>query len=136
MTTSDKAAGGTNGPDGGEIAAENLERLTENLSKVEALSQRLISVMSQKEQSNPALSAPDQDLFKKAATSYWSEAIQNPAKILEHQLEFWTKSVSHYAEAQKIIAKGELAAPANPGSKDRRFANPLWETHPYFNYIK
>lgn len=136
MTTTDKSGSGANGPEGVEIAAENLERLTENLKKVEALSQRLISVMSQKEQSNPALSAPDQDLFKKAATSYWTEALQNPAKILENQLEFWTKSVSHYVEAQKVIAKGELAAPANPGPKDRRFANPLWETHPYFNYIK
>ena len=72
MTTSDKAAGGVKDPDGDEIAAANLERLTGNLKKAEALSQRLISVMSQKEKSNPALSAPDQDLFNKATTSYWS----------------------------------------------------------------
>lgn len=136
MTTSDKAAGGVKDPDGDEIAAANLERLTGNLKKVEALSQRLISVMSQKEKSNPALSAPDQDLFNKATTSYWSEAIQNPAKILEHQLEFWSKSVNHYVEAQQVMAKGKLAAPADPGPKDRRFANPLWDTNPYFNFIK
>ncbi|MEP2029139.1 MAG: class I poly(R)-hydroxyalkanoic acid synthase [Paracoccaceae bacterium] len=136
MTTSDESAGDGKGLEGGEIAAQNLERLTENLKKVEALSQRLISVMSQKEQSNPALSAPDQDLFKKAATSYWNETIQNPTKILEHQLEFWSKSVNHYVEAQKAFSNGKLVAPDDSGPKDRRFANPLWETHPYFNYIK
>ena len=136
MTTSDKSANGEKGTEGGEIAAQNLERLTENLKKVEALSQRLISVMSQKEQGNPALNAPDQELFQKAATSYWNEAIQNPAKILELQLEFWGKSVTHYIEAQQVLAKGKLAAPDDPGPKDRRFANPLWDTHPYFNYVK
>ena len=35
-----------------------------------------------------------------------------------------------------MLAKGELEAPPDPTPKDRRFANPLWETHPFFNYLK
>ena len=136
MTTRDNDAGNTNGTEGGEIAAENLEKLTENLTKVEELSKRLINAMSSKKPSNPALSAPDQELFSKAATAYWTQAMHNPAKLLEHQLEFWSKSVKHYVEAQHVLSHGKFEAPADPGPKDRRFSNPLWDSHPYFNFIK
>jgi polyhydroxyalkanoate synthase len=120
----------------GEVAGEHLERLTENLSQVEALSQRLLSVMTQKPGHNPALDGPNQELYARAATAYWNEAMHNPAKIMQHQIEFWSKSVLHFVEAQQALAKGKLQAPADPGPSDRRFANPLWDTHPYFNFIK
>ena len=58
-----------------EMSGEALERLSENLTKVEALSQRLIDVMSNKKGHNAALNGPDQELFSKAATAYWAEAV-------------------------------------------------------------
>ncbi|MDX2485192.1 MAG: class I poly(R)-hydroxyalkanoic acid synthase [Pseudodonghicola sp.] len=128
MTTSDD--------DGGAVQGEHLGRLTENLKKVEALSKRLLAAMSDKTSHHPGLNAPDQEMFAKAATAYWTGALQNPAKLLEHQIEFWGKSVKHFAEAQQALAQGELAAPADPGPSDRRFSNPLWDSHPYFNFVK
>ncbi|MFN7052627.1 MAG: class I poly(R)-hydroxyalkanoic acid synthase, partial [Gemmobacter sp.] len=62
--------------------------------------------------------------------------MQNPSKILEHQIGYWGKSLKHYVEAQHTLVRGELKAPADPGPTDKRFANPLWETHPFFNYLK
>lgn len=134
MTTSDDDADG--GDDRTGLSGEHYVRLKENLAKVEALSKRLIDVMAQKTTRNPALSAPGHELFAKAATAYWAEALQNPAKILEQQIEFWSKSVMHFAEAQQALARGRLQAPADPGPSDPRFANPLWDSHPYFNFIK
>ncbi|GHG90517.1 class I poly(R)-hydroxyalkanoic acid synthase [Pseudodonghicola xiamenensis] len=121
---------------GGPVPGEHLDRLTENLSKVEALSKRLIDVMTHKTSHNPGLNTPDHGVFTKAAAAYWAQAVQNPAKVLEHQIEYWGKSVKHFAEAQQALASGKLVAPADPGPRDRRFANPLWDTHPYFNFIK
>ncbi|TDK43149.1 PHA/PHB synthase family protein [Antarcticimicrobium luteum] len=121
---------------GGAAPGEHLDRLNENLRKVESLSKRLMEVMSHKTSHNPALNAPDQELFAKAATAYWTGALQNPAKLLEHQIEFWGKSVKHFAEAQQALAQGKLAAPEDPGPSDRRFSNPLWDSHPYFNFVK
>ena len=113
-----------------------LSRMAQNLKKVEELSKRLTRVMSQREGHQPALDGPNQQLFAKAAQSYWAEALTNPARLMEHQMGYWTKSVAHFVEAQQALAKGGLAPVEGEAPTDKRFANPLWQTHPYFNFIK
>ena len=111
-----------------------------NLARVEELSQRLIQALAAKNNpANPTLNGPGQDLFAKAAVSYWSEALENPGKIYETQLEYWGKSVRHFMEAQQMLltgAQAEAPGEAKNALPDKRFANPLWETNPYFNYVK
>jgi len=126
----------TNDTTDGAVTGENLDKLNTNLRKVEELTQRLTQVLTHRSTHNSALDGPNQDLFAKAASAYWSEALRDPAKVLEHQLQFWSKSVTHFVEAQQALAQGKLQAPDNPGPKDRRFANPLWDSHPYFNFVK
>jgi polyhydroxyalkanoate synthase subunit PhaC len=119
-----------------EDTAAALARMKENMSKVEALAARLSEIMVGRETHQASLDAPNQELFTKAAQSYWAEAVQNPAKLIEHQVSFWSRSVAHFVEAQQALAKGKLEAPEDRTASDRRFANPLWETHPYFNFVK
>ena len=120
-----------------EIAEpQALSRMAQNLKKVEELSKRLTRVMAQREGHQPALDGPNQQLFAKAAQSYWAEAMTNPARLMEHQMGYWTKSVAHFVEAQQALAKGGLAPVEEDAPTDKRFANPLWQTHPYFNFIK
>ncbi len=118
-----------------DLSDEHIERLKENLSKVEDLSKRLVEVMAGKKSHTPALDGPNQELFAKAATAYWAEAMQNPAKLLEHQIEFWGKSVLNFAEAQQVLSKGEPDT-EDKLPEDRRFSNPMWENNPYFRFIR
>nr|WP_233270351.1 class I poly(R)-hydroxyalkanoic acid synthase [Chachezhania sediminis] len=118
------------------LSGENLEKLTENLDKVEVLTKRLVEALSRRKMRSPSLDGPSQQLFQRAATAYWAEAVNNPAKIFEHQLSYWGNSVRHFLEAQQALAKGKLQAPDDPGPKDPRFKNPLWDSHPYFNFLK
>ncbi len=118
-----------------ELTEEHLERLKENMNKVEALSKRLVEVMAGKKAHNPALDGPNQDLFAKAATAYLTEAWQNPAKLLEHQIEYWGKSVMNFAEAQQALTKGEVEDDETR-PRDKRFSNPMWESNPYFRFIR
>ncbi|CUI01843.1 PHA/PHB synthase family protein [Leisingera aquaemixtae] len=127
MTTSDEVSATSN--------SESFEKLKENMIRVEELSKRLADVMSRKVPHNPALDGPNQELYARAATAYWTEAMQNPAKLLEHQLEFWSKSVLNFAEAQKALT-GQLDSTDDGGPTDRRFSNPLWQSSPYFNYVR
>lgn len=126
MTTDENAAGA------------ELERLNDNIARMEELSQRLVNAMAHKRSVDPSLHGPKQELFAKAATAYMQDVIQNPAKLIEHQVGYWGAMLKHYFEAQKALASGRLTAPENPADlpADRRFSNPLWDSHPYFNYIK
>ncbi|MGR3758954.1 PHA/PHB synthase family protein [Roseobacteraceae bacterium NS-SX3] len=131
MTTSD------NNNDKVDLTSpEHIERLKENMQRVEQLSKRLMEILAKKRPPNPAIEAPNQELFARAASAYWAGVIQNPAKLLEQQIEFWGKSVMNFAEAQRMLAEqgsedGEEAAP-----RDRRFAHPMWDSNPYFNFVK
>jgi polyhydroxyalkanoate synthase subunit PhaC len=126
MTTED------NTPDTNERA----DRLNANLAKVEELSKRLTAALTQRRKVDPALHGPAPDVYMKAAAAYFAEMMANPARVVEHQVTYWGKTLKHYVEAQQTLAKGEFKAPPDPGPSDRRFANPLWETHPFFNYLK
>ncbi|PZQ96761.1 MAG: class I poly(R)-hydroxyalkanoic acid synthase [Cereibacter sphaeroides] len=117
-------------------AKARLDRLNANLAKVEELSQRLVVAFANRKQSDPALSGPNSELFMKAAATYMAEMMQNPGRVLEQQIGFWGKSLKHYVEAQQALVRGKLEVPPDPTPRDRRFANPLWDTHPFFNYIK
>ncbi|WP_209503424.1 MULTISPECIES: class I poly(R)-hydroxyalkanoic acid synthase [unclassified Ruegeria] len=118
-----------------DVSEEHIERLKENMDKVEKLSKRLIEVMAVKRPHTPALDGPNQELFARAASAYWAEAWQNPAKLLEQQIEFWGKSVLNFAEAQKALTASDAEGEA-PKPEDKRFSNPLWETNPYFRLIR
>ena len=117
-------------------AAARAERLNANLAKVEELSKRLTAALTHRRHVDPALHGPAPDVYMKAAAAYLAEMMQNPAKVVEHQVNYWGKTLKHYIEAQQTLARGEFKAPPDPGPRDRRFSNPLWETHPFFNYLK
>ncbi len=117
-------------------AGETLEAMQANFEKIEGLTQRLIKVLNTRPGHQPTLDGPGPELYMNAATAYWKEAMANPARLIEQQMGYWTRTVAHFVEAQKALASGKLAAPEDHSPKDRRFANPLWNSHPYFNFIK
>jgi len=129
MTTEDSGEGEADG-------AAALSRLEENMSRIEELTQRLVSVLSNKRQVPEDLQGPSHELYAKAATAYWSEMMNNPAKLIEQQVGYWGKTLQHYVEAQHALASGQIKAPEDHTPSDKRFGNPLWDTHPYFNFIK
>ena len=122
--------------DKSDVPAGNLEKLEQNLARIEELTQRLVAAMSSKRTVPNALQGPSQELYMKAAAAYFAEMMNNPAKLIEHQVSYWGKTLKHYVDAQHKLAQGKLEPAADETPKDRRFSNPLWDTHPYFNFVK
>ncbi len=119
-----------------DAGSPDLEKLNANLSRIEELSQRLVKAMASKRATSAALEGPGPDLALKASAAWWADAIHNPAKIVEQQVNYWGQALKHFIEAQQVLAHGKLEPATDNTPKDRRFANPLWETHPYFNFVK
>jgi polyhydroxyalkanoate synthase len=111
-------------------------RLEQNLARVESLSQRLIAALAGKRQVPAALQGPSGALYAKAAAAYWAEMMANPAKLIAQQASYWGETLKHYAAAQEALMQGGPVQPDDPEPKDKRFSNPLWETHPWFSFVK
>lgn len=120
-------------PDG----AEALQRLNENMAKVDALSKRLIAAMGNRTPADQGLSGPSQDLYMKAGAAFWADAMANPGKLLESQSQYWAQAMAHFMEMQDQLAAGQMPVMADDDLPvDKRFANPLWQNHPYFNFVR
>ncbi|WP_282076476.1 PHA/PHB synthase family protein [Epibacterium ulvae] len=113
---------------------EHVDLLKENMSRVDELSKRLAQAVALKEPHNPGLDGPNQELFARAATAYWAEMWQNPARLMEQQAAYWGQTMANFAEAQNAAkAEDEISESA---ISDRRFSHGMWESNPYFRYIK
>tara|TARA_R110002094_G_scaffold197841_6_gene170186 strand:+ start:1965 stop:3770 length:1806 start_codon:yes stop_codon:yes gene_type:complete len=126
----------TDTTDDDAITQASMSRMAENLKKVEELTERFTQVMATRKTHQAALDGPNQQLFTKAAQSYLTEAVNNPAKLMEQQIGYWTKTMTHFVEAQQALSQMPAAAPKDRTDKDRRFSNPLWDSNPYFNFVK
>ncbi|MBR3372032.1 MAG: class I poly(R)-hydroxyalkanoic acid synthase [Rhodobacteraceae bacterium] len=115
---------------------QKAERMKANMARIEELTARLTTALAHREQPRGSLQAPDSDIFVQATAAFWTEMVKNPSKILEKQLDYWGKSLKHVVEVQEALRAGKFQAPEDHTPDDRRFSNPLWKTHPYFNYIK
>ena len=123
--------------EGGAETSEPLDRMKANLKQVEDLSKRLVAALSQKPDADPGLQGPGQDLMIKAGFAYWAEMASNPAKLLEHQTQYWGQAMAHFVEMQSALAEGKVLPVAEDApTKDGRFRNPLWYSHPYFNFVR
>ena len=119
-----------------ETKAASLAKFEENMGRIEELTERLLNAMATRRQVRPELQGTSQDLYMKAGAAYMAEMMNNPARMIEHQVEYWGKTLRHYVEAQQAFVEHGFAAPKDETGGDKRFSNPLWKTNPYFNFVK
>lgn len=117
-------------------SVRNSEAMVANIAKIEESVQRLVAALGHKRSVPQSLQGPGTDLYRHAAAAYLAEMMTNPARMLEHQIGYWGKTLTHFVEAQQALAQEKLAAPVDDRPVDPRFSNPLWRSHPYFSFVK
>ena len=65
-----------------------LERLTENLQRVEALTQRLLAAVSHKTPVRPALQGPGHAQFAKPSQAPLTAMMRKPTPVIAHNQEY------------------------------------------------
>ncbi len=116
--------------------APDLTKMNANLAKIELLSQRLITALGNKKQTDPGLQAPGQELFAKAATAYMGQVMSDPAKLMEQQVSFWGKSLKYFADAQEMLASNTHESTAESVQETQNSPNGTLETQPFFRYVE
>jgi len=112
------------------------EKLKENLAEVEKLTVRLVKAMGARRETDPALQGPGYNLYAKAAAAYYAEMLAHPEKMIEQQVQFWARSLENFSKAQEAADSGEKTGEEKPRVIDKRFKNPMWDSNPYFNFIR
>ncbi len=115
-----------------QIKTPQLDELKENFEKIDELTKRLISIMARQKAEQPEQNNAGTELFFKAASSYFAQMMNNPAKMIESQVRYYKASLEAWADFQTSM----MGANAENKKKDRRFRDEAWDTNPYFNLIK
>ena len=112
------------------------QKLIENVDRIEALSHRLLNALTGKDVQNPGVQAPGPDLYLAAANAWVRTLAEQPARIIEQQVNFWGETLKNYAKTQYSLSKGQFTLPEEETTPDRRFKNPLWHSHPFFSFVR
>ena len=112
------------------------EQMAVNIERIESLTQRLISALSQRKAHSPGVEMPGPELFATATSAWMKLVAEQPERVMGQQVSYWGETLRHFAEAQSALVRGTLVPPAGEAPRDRRFSNPLWEAHPFFNFVK
>ncbi|MDM7459259.1 MAG: class I poly(R)-hydroxyalkanoic acid synthase, partial [Paracoccus sp. (in: a-proteobacteria)] len=116
--------------------APTAQKLAENVDRIEALSRRLMAALVDRAPPNQGVEGPGPDLYLTAAGAFVKTLAEQPARMIEHQVNYWAETLKNYSRAQGALVRHGLTAPQDDSPQDRRFSNPLWQTHPYFNLVK
>ncbi len=106
--------------------------LTQNMARLDALTRRLVAAAASARKSSPAMEAPGHELYVKAAAAMMAQMMAEPERMIERQVHLWRDTLQNYAAAQKKLLEPDTA----PTTTDRAFANPLWDSNPYFSFVR
>ncbi len=114
-----------------EVFAHNVARMVEGAGKAAAAYLRPRETGANRGEMADELTT----VFKTLANvgEYW---LSDPARALEAQTKLWTGYMDVWSRTLKRMA-GEPAEPAvKPDPRDKRFQDPDWSEHQFFDFIK
>lgn len=72
--------------------------------------------------------------LQKSVMEYWSSAMRHPEKIIDAQIDLWTRYME-LCQATADRLQGKREAPPAPAKPDRRFKDERWTTDPLLNHL-
>lgn len=121
---------------GGDRDSSSARKLSENIERIEALGHRLVAALSDRAMPNPGVEGPGPDLMLTAAGAWMKALTEQPSRIIEQQVSFWGETLRNYSMAQAALTGTAPKGEVDEDTTDKRFQNPLWQSHPYFSLVR
>ncbi len=118
------------------VQQQRAERLSQNIAIIEDLGSRLGKILATKKPMNTDMAIPNTDFLARTGLAYMSDMVTNPGKVMEDQIDYWSRSLQIWSELSKSGVAMQEGDPSGPDESDRRFAHHQWQNHPYFIAIR
>jgi polyhydroxyalkanoate synthase len=119
-----------------EITHPDPEKLSAAMAEIAERSQRLVSEFLARQAEDPEISDPDPLNIGSAFAELTSQIMQNPAKLVEAQMELWQQYYTLWHNTTLRILGEDSEPVVTPQKGDRRFRDEAWENNELFDFIK
>jgi len=114
-----------------EAFAQNMARLTEEGGKA------LAAVLEPRETGDAKLIFAEEMTHAAKTLSQIAEKwLADPQKAMQAQTDLWTGYLGLWTNALQRMSSQETEPPAEQDKPDKRFADPVWQTNPVFDFLK
>jgi polyhydroxyalkanoate synthase len=117
--------------------AQEIQEMTDRISHLVERSQKVWADSLDRSVDDISTARHDPLNTLPALTRLTQDYLEQPQKLVEATLEYWTQQADLWTSIVKRSLGGEHTTPvATPDRGDKRFKDELWEKHPYFDYLK
>jgi polyhydroxyalkanoate synthase len=121
----------------GAPGTQDMQDATDRISHLVERSQKIWAESLDRNIGDPSSANPDPLNTLPALTQLAQDYLDQPQKLAEATLDYWTQQADLWTSIVKRSLGGEDTAPiATPDRGDKRFKDESWDKNPYFDYIK
>ena len=114
-----------------ELFARNLARMIENAGKAASA----WVTPRERGEVRDSMAEPMADMVKtfSKVSEYW---LSDPSRALEAQTKLFSSYMTIWANAVRKLSGEDVPSPAETEKGDKRFQDPEWSTHAFFDFLK
>ncbi len=119
-----------------EINPPDIQRLSENFTKIAEQSQKLVEAYMESQSKGDLFQVPDPGLVGKSFVRMTQKLMEDPRKLVEAQTAFWQNYLELVQTASQRMMGQAVEPVVEPDRADKRFKDDEWAENAVFDYIK
>ena len=122
---------------GTQPGTPDVQEMTDRIAHLVERSQKVWAESLDRSVDDMATANPDPLNAMPAITRLTQDYLDQPQKIIEATLEYWTQQADLWTRAvQRGLGEADTGPAISPDKGDKRFKNEIWDQNPVFDYLR